>query len=129
MNRVVLTGNITKDIELRNMGDGKAVTKFSLAVKRINDTTDFIGCTAFGQTAELLKKCVKKGSRLLVEGRIQTGSYTNAEGKTVYTTDVVVDRIEFLDTKKNDTPTDNRTSSEIIRDVVNNADNEPELPF
>lgn len=129
MNRVVLTGNLTKDIELRNMGDGKAVTKFSLAVKRMSEGTDFISCVAFGQTAELLKKCVKKGSRLLVEGRIQTGNYTNAEGKTVYTTDVIVDRIEFLDTKKNDTPTDNRTSSEIIRDVVNSEDNDPELPF
>ncbi len=124
MNRVTLTGNITKDLELRNMGDGKAVTKFSLAVKRNNEITDFIGCTAFGQTAELLKKSVGKGSKILVEGRIQTGSYTNAEGKNVYTTDVIVERIEFLDSKKA-TPTDNRSSSEIIRDVVNS----PDLPF
>jgi len=129
INRVILTGNVTKDLELRNMGDGKAVTKFSLAVKRtIGEETDFIGCTAFGQTAELLKKSVGKGSKILIEGRIQTGSYTNAEGKKVYTTDVIVDRIEFLDSKKT-TPTDNRTSSEIIRDVVTNADNGPELPF
>jgi len=128
MNKCILTGNVTKDIELRNMGDGKAVTKFSLAVKRINDVTDFIGCTAFGQTAELLKKCVKKGSRLLIEGRIQTGNYTNAEGKTVYTTDVVVDRLEFLDTKSSESKTAGKSNSEIIREVANSSD-EYEMPF
>lgn len=129
MNKVTLTGNVTKDIELKNIGDGKAVTKFSLAVKRINDETDFINCTAFGQTAELLKKSVKKGSRLLIEGHIQTGSYTNAEGKKVYTTDVIVERIEFMD-RKQETPTTEKSSSEIIREVVENEDDfANELPF
>lgn len=126
MNKVLISGNITKDIELRNMGDGRAVTKFSLAVRRVNGETDFINCTAFGQTAELLNKSVKKGSRLLVEGHIQTGSYENAEGRKVYTTDVMVERIEFMD-RKSESPTENKTSSEIIREVVNEADNE--LPF
>ena len=129
MNKCVLSGNITKDIELRNMGDGRAVTKFSLAVRRINGETDFINCAAFGQTAELLSKCVKNGSRLLVEGHIQTGSYTNAEGKKVYTTDVMVDRVEFLD-KKSESTTEGKTSSEIIREVVEREDNSSnELPF
>lgn len=128
MNKVLLTGANTRDIELRNMGDGKAVTRFTLAVKRFNDEADFISCVAFGQTAELIKKCVKKGTRLLVEGHIQTGSYTNAEGKKIYTTDVMVERIEFMD-RKSDTQ-EEKSSSEIIREVVEQEDSfANDLPF
>ena len=126
MNRVILTGNLTKDIELRNMGDGKAVAKFSLAVKRINGESDFISCVAFGTQAETLSKCTRKGSKLGIEGHIQTGSYTNAEGKKVYTTDVMLERMEFLDKKP--TETEEKSSSQIIREVVEQND-EPEFPF
>ncbi|MBO7614760.1 MAG: single-stranded DNA-binding protein [Bacilli bacterium] len=128
MNKVWLTGALTKDIELRNMGDGKAVAKFSLAVRRTNGEADFINCVAFGLQAETLSKCVKKGSRLGVEGHIQTGSYTNSEGKKVYTTDVILDRMEFLDKKPTD-ENENKSSSEIIREVVESNDFDNDLPF
>lgn len=128
MNRVVLTGALTKDIELRNMGDGKAVAKFSLAVKRPNGEADFINCVAFGTQAETLSKYVKKGGRIGVEGHIQTGSYTNAEGKKVYTTDVMLEKLEFLDRKP--TTENEKSSSEIIREVVEKENNfDSELPF
>ena len=76
---------------------------------------DFISCIAFGKSAELLDKYVKKGNKVAISGRIQTGSYTNKDGKTVYTTDVVAERVEFIESKKQEESCFN--------------DNEEKLPF
>lgn len=102
MNKVVLSGNLTKAVEVRYTQQGLAVGNFTLAIKREikNDEVDFINCVAYGKTAELISKYLDKGSRILAEGRIQTGSYENKEGKKIYTTDVIVDKIEFLNNKK-----------------------------
>lgn len=105
MNTVNLIGRLTKDPELRYSPSGMAICKFTLAVNR--DFTnqngereaDFITCTAFKKTAENLSNYQTKGSRIGVVGRIQTGSYEGQDGKRVFTTDVMVDRIEFLDSK------------------------------
>lgn len=102
MNIVTLVGRITRDVELHN--NNTAVAKFSVAVDRRfkkegEPTADFINCVAFGKTAEIIEKYFKKGSRIGVVGRIQTGSYTNKDGNKVYTTDVVVDGFDFLDSK------------------------------
>lgn len=105
MNTVNLIGRLTKDPELRYTPSGVAICKFTLAVNR--DFTnqggereaDFINCTAFKKTAENLSNYQTKGSRIGIVGRIQTGSFEGQDGKRVFTTDVMVDRVEFLDSK------------------------------
>lgn len=109
MNKVILMGRLTRDAEVKyaQNGNGSAVGRFSLAVdrrfKREGDeqTADFINCVAFGKTAEFLERFGKKGVKFAVEGRIQTGSYVNKEGQRVYTTDVVVESMEFAESRQN----------------------------
>lgn len=97
MNYTVLTGRITKDIELRQTQTGKSVAKFTLAVSRTKDETDFINCVAWNQTAELLATYTHKGSLIGIEGRIQTRNYDNNQGQKVYVTEVIANRIDFLE--------------------------------
>lgn len=109
MNKVILIGRLTRDPEVRySVGEGSmAIASYTLAVDRRRrqnagpdeQTADFIRCTAFGRTAEFAEKYLKKGTKILVQGRIQTGSYTNKDGQTVYTTDVIVDEHEFVESK------------------------------
>ena len=107
MNKVILVGRLTRDAEVRySQGDAStAVATFTMAVDRrfkkdSNDqTADFIGCKAFGKTAEFMERFGRKGTKFVLEGRIQTGSYTNRDGQRVYTTDVVVENIEFAESK------------------------------
>ena len=105
MNNISLIGNLTKDIELRSSTTTE-VAKFSLAVRRDKDNTDFINCVAFGKTAELLSQYTSKGNKLAVEGRLQTGSYDNKDGVKIYTTEVIVNKMHLLE-KKSDTPVGN----------------------
>lgn len=109
MNKVILIGRLTRDPDVRyTQGpEQSARVRFTLAVdrrfKREGDeqTADFISCVAFGvKTAEWYEKYVHQGAKLTIEGRIQTGSYTNKEGQKVYTTDVVVESQEFTESKK-----------------------------
>jgi len=104
---VILTGRLTRDPEVRYSDNGHTVARFAIAVdrrfKRENDqTTDFINTVAFGKTAEFIEKYFYKGSKIVIEGRIQTGSYTNQESQKVYTTDVVVEQVEFGESKNQD---------------------------
>ena len=106
MNKVILLGRLTRDAEIRySQGESStAVARFSIAVdRRFNrtdeQTADFINCVAFGKTAEFLERFGRKGTKFAVEGRIQTGSYTNKDGQKVYTTDVVVENAEFAESK------------------------------
>ena len=103
MNIVVLVGNLVRDPEKSYSQSGMAITKFTIAVNRARksesgDDADFIRITAFDKTAELVERYLKKGSKVGVEGRIQTGSYEK-DGKKIYTTDVMATRVEFLDRK------------------------------
>ena len=98
MNLVVLKGNLSKDITLTN--GSTTIAKTSIAVQRMREGTDFINIVAFGKTAEFMDKYFKKGSPALIQGRIQTGSYTNREGNKVSTVDVVVENIEFCGSAK-----------------------------
>ena len=102
MNNVSLVGRITKDIEVNEYKD-TAVARFTLAVNRGGKDTeaDFISCTAFNKTADLMAQYLGKGSQIGVTGRIQTGSYEK-DGVRHYTTDIIVDRVEFLDTKRSE---------------------------
>lgn len=104
MNKVILMGRLARDPEVRAGGE-TSIARFSLAVdrrfKRQGDeqTADFINCVAFGKTAEFIEKYAHKGTKFVVEGRIQTGSYTNKDGQKVYTTDVIVENVEFAESK------------------------------
>ena len=99
MNKVVLLGRLTRDPEIRHTQSGAAVASFSLAVnRRKKDEADFVPVTAWNKTAELVEKYVKKGDRVGIAGRIQTGSYEK-DGRKVYTFDVIADDLEFLSTK------------------------------
>lgn len=108
MNKVILMGRLTRDPEIRysmNGSNATAIARFTLAVDRRfkqngeEQSTDFISCIAFGKTAEFLEKYGHKGIKFVVEGRIQTGNYTNRDGQKVYTTDVVTENVEFAESK------------------------------
>lgn len=105
MNKVILMGRLTRDPEVRySQGENAtAVARFTLAVdrrfRRDDASTDFIGCVAFGRNAEFIEKYFRQGTKALITGRIQTGSYTSRDGQKVYTTDVVVENCEFAESK------------------------------
>lgn len=100
MNKVIIIGRFTADPEVRYK-DENAVAKFTLAVdrKKKDAGADFPRCVAFGKSAEFIEKYFKKGSKAVVEGRLQTGSYEDKDGKKVYTTDIIVESIEFGESK------------------------------
>lgn len=106
MNKVILMGRLTRDPEMRyaQNDNGTAVARYTLAVDRRfardgEQDADFIGCVAFGKAAEFAEKWFHKGTKIVVTGRIQTGSYTNKDGQKVYTTDVVIEDQEFAESK------------------------------
>lgn len=106
MNKVILMGRLTRDPEVRySAGDNSmAIARYTLAVDRRfrrdgEQSADFIGCVAFGRAAEFAEKYLRQGTKLVVTGRIQTGSYTNRDGQRVYTTDVVVEDQEFAESR------------------------------
>ena len=108
MNKVILMGRLTRDPDVRySAGEsGTSVARYTLAVdRRFNKrdgeaTADFISCVAFGRSAEFAEKYFHQGMRVLITGRIQTGSYTNKDGVRVYTTDIIVEEQEFADGKR-----------------------------
>lgn len=106
MNKVHLLGRLTRDPEIRYQQDNEqmAIARYTLAVDRRfkrdgEQTADFISCVAFGKAAEFAEKYLKKGTKIAITGRIQTGSYTNREGQKVYTTDVIIEEQEFAESK------------------------------
>ena len=106
MNKVILMGRLTRDPEVRYSqgATATAIARFSIAVDRRfkrdgEPDADFINCVAFGRTGEFIERYGHKGTKFVVEGRIQTGSYTNRDGVKVYTTEVVVEEQEFAESK------------------------------
>lgn len=106
MNRVILLGRTTKDADVRySQGDKPmAIASITLAVDRKyrkegEQSADFINCKAFGKIAEVIEKYVTKGTKIAIVGRIQTGSYTNKDGQKVYTTDVMIEDLEFAESR------------------------------
>ena len=139
MNSCVLIGRTTRDIELRRTGSGTAVASFTLAVNRdfkTNDgqEADFIQCVAWKKTAELLEQYVHKGDRIAVNGSVRTRNYEDSHGRTVYVTEVLVNHVEFLETKNREMPSDspsNQNKSDPYNDYGNKEyemDNS-DLPF
>lgn len=110
MNKVILVGRLTRkpDIRWTQGQEQKCISRFTLAVDRRmrrdennpnQQTADFISCVAFGKTAEFMEKYADQGTKFVLEGRIQTGSYTNKDGQKIYTTDVVAENLEFAESK------------------------------
>ena len=134
MNSVQLLGRLTRDPEVRyTAGDNPtAVARFTVACNRkykknAEQEADFISCMAFGKTAEFIERYFNKGSSIALNGRIQTGSYTNKDGQKVYTTDVVVDSLEFVGKKSDD---NSANESKPNNDFMNIPDGiEEDLPF
>lgn len=113
MNSVQLIGRLTRDPEVRYTDGGASIARFSLAVERRfkqenGADADFINIVSFGKTAEFIEKYFHKGMKIALNGRIQTGSYTDKDGKKVYTTDIVAENVEFCESKgtssNNDAP-------------------------
>jgi len=133
MNSVQLVGRFVRDPEVRYANSGTSIAKFTLAVDRIYKTegeqnADFISCTAFGKAAEFIEKYFRKGQRIGLTGRIQTGSYTNKDDVKVYTTDVIVDRVEFVESKKQGYNEENSSSyNDGFMNIPDGIDDE--LPF
>ena len=143
LNQLVVIGRLTKDPELKYGASGTAYCKFTLAVNRMkkDDPADFIFCSAFGKTAELIAEYVKKGHQLGVQGRLQQDTYEK-DGEKISKTGVTVDKIEFLEGKKeNETPTnttgkngkyDNKPPKDVIKGepkVEINFEDDSEFPF
>ena len=120
MNRVDINGRITANPELRYTSSNKAYTRFSIAVNRNkkdengNREADFISCVAWEGTAETICKYFEKGNRIGISGRIQTGSYDKSDGSKGYTTDVLINNIDFIDTK--DKSLNDDKNSEIVEE-------------
>ena len=138
MNNVVLMGRLTRDPDVRYSTQGEqqtAIARFTLAVDRrfkrdgSDQNADFISCVAFGKTAEFIEKYVNKGTKLTLSGRIQTGSYTNKDGQKVYTTEVVVDEQEFVESKKDTYDAPPKAPEESAEGFMNIANGIDDLPF
>ena len=132
MNTITLLGRLTKNPEARYTSTGKAVTLFTLAVNRPYTNSDgqreadFINCQAWGKTAEVVGNHVSKGDRLLVEGRLQIRSYTDKEGVKRYATEVVVNRVEFIEQKKDSNV---KTEASPMDDFATAEFGDEEIPF
>lgn len=111
MNKVILIGRLTKDVEVKEFGESK-IAKFPLAVTRQfkKDEADFINCTAFNKQAEIIAQFFKKGSPIAITGNIRTGSYEK-DGSKVYTTDVIIENFEFIGSK-NDNSNQNKSEND-----------------
>ena len=105
MNKVIEIGRLTKDPEITSSTSGTTFARFSIAVDRRfkkegDPDADFFNCTAFGKTAEFIEKWIKKGTKVAITGRLQNNNYTNKEGQKVYDIRIMVEEIEFAESKK-----------------------------
>lgn len=140
MNVAIILGWLTRDPAIKTSQSGMTIARFTLAVNRLNKKgqnpeTDFISCIAFGKTAEVISTYCHKGQRILIDGRIQTGSYTDKAGNKKYTTDVIVNHMEFIERRETDKPSAQNGTKVGFEDMgtVVRKDPEPmkqeEIPF
>ena len=138
MNKVILCGRLTRDPEIRYSSGERnmCIAKYTIAVDRKfkqdgQASADFISCIAFGKNGEFAEKFLKKGIKIIVVGRIQTGSYKNKDGNTVYTTDVMVEEYEFCESKNaSEKPANESNEGPVSDGFMNIPDGiDEELPF
>ena len=128
MNKTISCGNLTDDPKITYTKDGKAKAEFTLALNRYKEGADFPRFVAWDKKAEIIEKWCHKGTKLLVEGRIQTGSYEGKNGK-VYTTDIIVEQVEFVG-KKEDVPAEGVGQNQDDEGFMKIPDGlDKELPF
>lgn len=134
MNNVILMGRLTADPELRQTQSGSTTCSFTVACDRRSKgekTADFIRCVAFHETAKAIADYFSKGNKILIQGNIKTGSYEK-DGRTVYTTDIWVDRFEFVESRQNEQtaqPAPKAKAAEPIPDGFEEIISDNELPF
>ena len=117
MNKIILSGNLVRNLDLKNTKDNKPVLETVIAVKRdFTDESDFITIQVWNKLAENLSKYCGKGSKILIEGEIRVTSYKNKEDKTIYKTYVLVNSIEFLDSKKNENNKESEQKEEVKKE-------------
>ena len=120
MNKAILTGRLARDPEVRATKEGLTIARFTLAVDRKKDEkADFFNLTAFGKTGEFVEKYLKKGTKINVIGRLQNDEYTNRDGQKVTSTIIIVEEVEFCESKKQEKPSDSFVP----------IGNDEELPF
>jgi single-strand DNA-binding protein len=138
MNKVILMGRLTRDVETRYSqgNEPMAISRYTLAADRKGkkdgdeQTADFINCVAFGRAGEFAEKYFRKGMKVAISGRIQTGSYTNKDGVKIYTTEVVVEEQEFADSKQSNEASSTSQQSNSGDGFMNIPDGiDEELPF
>lgn len=144
MNKVLLMGRLTRDPDIRSTAGEQPLTvaRYTLAVDRKfkqgeERKADFISCVCFGKSAEFAEKYLRKGVKLAISGRIQTGSYQNKDGQTVYTTDVIVEEQEFAESKNSQAQAEAQTAAQPAPETHQNSGfmpipdgiSEDELPF
>lgn len=141
MNKVILIGRFTRDPEIRYTQSGICSANFSIAIDRKykqegQPEADFPKVIAWGKTAEFIEKYFRQGMKIVIEGRIQTGKYTNKEGQTVYTTDVVAESVEFAESKSSGSSSGGKQSSSKPKvdddgwmDIPDGFESDDGLPF
>lgn len=134
MNKVILMGRLTSDPEIRYTQNKLAIARYTLAVDRkghTENTADFIRCVAFDHAAEFAEKYFKQGTKIIITGRIQTGSYTNKDGQKVYITEVVTEEQEFAESKSANKPKQQEAPSAGPNGFMNIPDGveDEDLPF
>lgn len=141
MNKVILIGRFTRDPEIRYTQSGICSANFSIAIDRKykqegQPEADFPRVIAWGKTAEFIEKYFRQGMKIVIEGRIQTGKYTNKEGQTVYTTDVVAESVEFAESKSGSSSSGGKQSSSKPKvdddgwmDIPDGFESDDGLPF
>lgn len=141
MNRVILMGRLTRDPDIRysqSAEDSMAIARFTLAIDRRGSrnnqnseqqTADFIHCVAFKGIAEVIEKYVHQGTKVAIQGRIHTGSYTNKEGQKIYTTDVIVDDFEFSESKSNSNSNSGAGVDDGFMSIPDDYVDDEDLPF
>lgn len=136
MNKAIIIGRLVRDPDIRYADSGTSIARWTTAVDRRykkdgeQQQADFIGCIAFGKTAEFVEKYFRQGTKIVIEGRIQTGNYTNKDGQKVYTTDVVAEQVEFGESKHDDGGFKPDPSSAVGDGWMNIPDGiDEELPF
>ena len=133
MNKTILIGRLTKDIDLRKTPNGASVVQFTIAVNRRvkqqgQPEADFINCVAWNKTADVMAQYLHKGSQIGVEGRIQTRSYDDKDGKRIYVTEVIVEAFDFLESRGNGQSQQNESQQQYNANVNTNV-NESQVVF
>lgn len=126
MNKVIIVGRFTRDPEVRYTANNTCYASFSIAVDRRykqdgQPTADFPRVIAWGKTAEFIEKYFRKGMKIAIDGRIQTGSYKNNDGQTIYTTDVVAENVEFVESKNSSDNNNNNNTKGTVPSVTDDG--------